>query len=148
MLTLVFLSASPFTRCKDSEFLGGCQDGSFQRLLIQGKCQKGPWPSSKVNTWNHKIWASSNIGLPLFSFDIFSIFPHYLHKVVCGFLLLNSSSSSPAGPDPDEVEIRTNFEEILFSQDEFCCFVSKCPNFKKTSQKCEFWRSGNQFDEH
>ena len=40
-------------------------------LLIHRKCQIRPCPSSKVNTWNHKIWASFNIG-SLCSLLIFS----------------------------------------------------------------------------
>ena len=38
------------------------------------------------------------------------------------------------------MEITANFEKILFSEDESRCFVSKCPNVKKTNQKCEFWK--------
>ena len=101
-------------------------------LLIHRKCQIRPCPSSKVNTWNHKIWASFNIG-SLCSLLIFSrYFPIICIKLGPGFLLLNRSSLSLRASD--EVEIRANFEKILFSGDELRCFVSKCPNVEKTNQ--------------
>ena len=105
-------------------------------LLIQRKCQIRPCPSSKVNTWNHKIWASFNIG-SLCSLLIFSqYFPIICIKLGPISFIEQVPLSLRAS---DEVEIRANFEKILFSGDELRCFVSKCPNVQMLRKPTKMW---------
>ena len=102
-------------------------------LLIQRKCQIRPCPSSKVNTWNHKIWASFNIG-SLCSLLIFSQYFPIICIKLGPISFIEQVPLSLSLRASDEVEIRANFEKILFSGDELRCFVSKCPNVEKTNQ--------------
>ena len=112
-------------------------------LLIQRKCQIRPCPSSKVNTWNHKIWASFNIG-SLCSLLIFSqYFPiiciklgpiSFIEQVLSPSLFRWSGNQGQFWENP----IFGRWVALL------CVQMSKC---WENQPKCEFWKgfkTGNQ----